>query len=214
MQTPASNQVMGRFGMTPSLVRVARLRGRFANAAMLSLCGAAIWIGGCTGCSSTDATTGRSTTGGTTTGRASDALRRYPLDTLPTTTVQVDGHSFRAWLADESDLHRPGVVNEGLMFVPTSEIADDQGMLFVFPEEQIRSFWMKNTVAPLDIAFARMNGTIVKIWQMPPQTLQTFSSIEPAMFALELKQGTFAQLGIHEGDRLEIPVQVAGVQPQ
>jgi uncharacterized membrane protein (UPF0127 family) len=50
-----------------------------------------------------------------------------------------------------------------------------------------------------------MNGTIVKIWQMPPGTLRTFSSIEPAMFALEVKQGTFERLGIHEGDRIDIP---------
>jgi uncharacterized membrane protein (UPF0127 family) len=53
-----------------------------------------------------------------------------------------------------------------------------------------------------------MNGTIVKIWQMPPQTLQTFSSIEPAMFALEMKQGAFARLGIQEGDRIDIPPEV------
>jgi hypothetical protein len=94
------------------------------------------------------------------------------------------------------------------MFVPPEEIADDQGMLFVFSDESIRGFWMRNTITPLDIAFARMDGTIVKIWQMPPRTLQTFSSIEPAMFALEVKQGTFGRLGIKEGDRLDIPPEV------
>jgi uncharacterized membrane protein (UPF0127 family) len=81
-------------------------------------------------------------------------------------------------------------------------------MLFVFDNERIRGFWMRNTIAPLDIAFARMNGTIVKIWQMPVLTLRTFSSIEPAMYALEVKQGTFERLGIKEGDRLEIPADV------
>ncbi len=91
------------------------------------------------------------------------------------------------------------------MHVPSSEIADDQGMLFVFPDESVRGFWMKNTVAPLDIAFARADGTIVKIWQMPPLTWQTFSSIEPAMFALELKQGTLGRLGIREGQVMQIP---------
>ena len=50
------------------------------------------------------------------------------------------------------------------------------------------------------LGWAGMNGTIVKIWQMPPLTLQTFSSIEPAMFALEVKQGIFAQLGFLVAD--------------
>ena len=147
-----------------------------------------------------------------TTRRASDALRSYPLDSLPTSFITINGHILRVWLARDSVQARPGVertvVEEGLMFVPPEEIGDDQGMLFVFADESIRGFWMRNTIAPLDIAFARMNGTIVKIWQMPPQTLRTFSSIEPAMFALEMKQGTFARLGIKEGDRIDIPPEV------
>ncbi|MBP7746147.1 MAG: DUF192 domain-containing protein [Phycisphaerae bacterium] len=160
--------------------------------------------GGATG--ATDAT--RATTGA----RASDTQRTYPLDTLPTSTVTINAQTFRVWLARESASLPPGaehtVIEEGLMHVPTSEIADDQGMLFVFDNERIRGFWMRNTIAPLDIAFARMNGTIVKIWQMPVLTLRTFSSIEPAMYALEVKQGTFERLGIKEGDRLEIPADV------
>ena len=143
-----------------------------------------------------------STTDGT---RASDSLRDYPLDTLPATTVRIGEHAFRVWLAQEFDPQRSGIVSEGLMHVPPEEIEDDQGMLFVFSDEQVRGFWMLNTVTPLDIAFARMDGTIVKIWQMPAFTLRTFSSIEPAMFALEVKQGTFERLGIHEGDTLVVP---------
>lgn len=152
------------------------------------------------------------TTRPATGGRASDASREYPLDSLPTSTVTIDGHLLRVWLAQESAPQPAGtnrsIVEEGLMFVPSSEIADDQGMLFVFSDERLRGFWMRNTIAPLDIAFARMNGTIVKIWQMPPLTLQTFSSVEPAMFALEVKQGTFARLGIKEGDAMEFPAAV------
>lgn len=91
------------------------------------------------------------------------------------------------------------------MYVEPHEIADDQGMLFVFPNEAQRGFWMLNTVTPLDIAYARFDGTIVSTWQMPPLTLQTFPSIEPAMFALEMKQGSFERIGLHEGDRLDIP---------
>ncbi len=141
----------------------------------------------------------------TATTRPSDAARRYPLDTLPTATIQANGHDLQVWLAQEFDPQRPTVVQEGLMHVRPEEIADDQGMLFVFSDERLRSFWMLNTITPLDIAFARWDGTIVKIWQMPPRTLQSFPSIEPAMFALEMKQGTFARLGVIEGGQLTIP---------
>jgi uncharacterized membrane protein (UPF0127 family) len=145
--------------------------------------------------------------------RASDLQRRYPLDSLATATVTIDNQVLSVWLAQEFDEKRPGVVQEGLMHVPSSEIADGQGMLFVFSDEQVRGFWMRNTIAPLDIAFARMDGTIVKIWQMPPLTFQTFSSIEPAMFALEVKQGTFQRLGIAESDRILIPADVFKTSP-
>lgn len=155
------------------------------------------------------ASTTQPTTGPGGSSRASDAARRYPLDALPTATVVVGDHTLRVWLARELDAQRPGVVEEGLMHVPADEIADDQGMLFVFANEQIRGFWMRNTITALDIAFARADGTIVKTWQMPPLTLRTFSSIEPAMFALELKAGTLARLNVREGDRLEIPLDAA-----
>jgi uncharacterized membrane protein (UPF0127 family) len=139
---------------------------------------------------------------------SSSARRQFPLDTLPTSTVTIKGHTFRVWLALGVDERE-----EGLMFVSDNEIADDQGMLFVFPDERYLGFWMKNTITPLDIAFARMNGTIVTIATMPPLTLQTFPSLEPAMFALEVKAGTFARLGITEGDRIDIPDDVFKATP-
>lgn len=176
-------------------------------------------IVGCIGSSgSGGANSGKTTPGGTTSapsgsGLASDAKRRYPLGTLSVVTVTIDGHAFRAWLAQEFDPRRPYVLEEGLMFVSSEEIADDQGMLFVFSDTGVRSFWMKNTIAPLDIAFAAADGRITKIWQMPPLTWDTFSSVEPVLFALEVKQGTFARLGIKEGDRMEIPQEAFNISP-
>ena len=143
----------------------------------------------------------------------SAALRDYPLAGLPSAQISVKGHTFRVWLAQDYDPQRPGVVQEGLMHVSAEEIADDQGMLFVFADERYRSFWMRNTITPLDIAFARANGTIVQTWQMPPLTLSSFPSLEPAMFALEVKEGTFERLGIVAGDHMEIPDEVLTVQP-
>ena len=87
------------------------------------------------------------------------------------------------------------------------------GMLFVFEEEEMLGFWMKNTITALDIAFARMDGRIVTIHTMPPLTLRTFPSLEPVMFALEVKAGTFQRLGIVEGDRIDIPADVFKTAP-
>ena len=126
----------------------------------------------------------------------------------PAATISINGHEFRVWLAEETDQHL-----EGMMYVSEDEIADDQGMLFVFPDERLHAFWMKNTITPLDIAYARMNGTIVKTWTMTPLRLQSYPSIEPAMFALEVKAGTFEQLGIREGDRIAIPDEVFKASP-
>ena len=58
-----------------------------------------------------------------------------------------------------------------------------------------------------------MSGRIVKTHTMPPLTLQTFPSIEPAMFALEVKAGTFEKLGIAEGDQIIIPEEVLKASP-
>ena len=135
--------------------------------------------------------------------RASDSQRRHPLGTLATATILVNGHEVEVWLA-----RTPDQQEEGLMHVPPAEIADNQGMLFVFPAEQVRSFWMKNTITALDIAFTRSDGTIVRTHTMPPRTLQGFSSGEPARFALEMKAGSFARLGVVRGQRIVIPPDV------
>jgi len=138
----------------------------------------------------------------------SAARRKFPLETLPTTTIAIDDQTLRVWLVLDAERRE-----EGMMFVPAEEIADDQGMLFVFPDERYLGFWMKNTITPLDIAYARSDGTIVTIHTMPPLTLQTFPSIEPARFALEVKAGTFERLGIRAGDRLDIPDDVFKASP-
>ncbi len=155
----------------------------------------AVMVVGCIGNSNT-----APTDNGSGSGRASDARRAFPLDTLPTAQVQVNDTTLEAWVVD-NDQERA----EGLMFVPDEELANDEAMLFVFPNEQMLGFWMLNTITPLDIAYARMDGTIVTIWQMPPLTIQSFPSLEPAMFALEAREGTFERLGIREGDQLIIP---------
>jgi uncharacterized membrane protein (UPF0127 family) len=135
--------------------------------------------------------------------RASDGQREFPLDSLRSATITIHDRPIHVWLA-----LTPAQRAEGLMHVPASELPDDQGMLFVFPDEDLRAFWMKDTITALDIAFARYDGTVVQTWLMPPLTLRTFPSLEPALFALEMRAGAFQKLGLRAGDRIAIPSEV------
>jgi uncharacterized membrane protein (UPF0127 family) len=132
------------------------------------------------------------------------------LEAMEKASIQVNGHPFQVWLA-LSDKQR----ERGLMYVPAEELAAtapadnseavQRGMLFVFPDEQELAFWMLNTITPLDIAYISADGRIVQTYTMAPLETRTYSSIEPAQFALEAQAGVFAQLGIAAGQHVEIP---------
>lgn len=90
---------------------------------------------------------------------------------------------------------------KGLMF--RTELADDAGMIFPFAEPKVASFWMKNTVIPLDIIFIRENGTIESIAENTvPYSTEPVSAGEPVVSVLELRGGLTLELGIKAGDRV------------
>ena len=83
----------------------------------------------------------------------------------------------------------------GLMYV--TAMPGGQGMLFVFPDMAPRSFWMKNTLIPLDMLFFDDEGGLVSAFEnVPPQSLQSRRSAGDARFVLELNGGTMAGQGI------------------
>lgn len=91
----------------------------------------------------------------------------------------------------------------GLMF--RENLGNDEGMLFVYEEEERLSFWMKNTRIALSIAFIDKNGKIVDIQNLEPFSLKTHVSALPAQYALEMNKGWFQQNGIVAGDFVKIP---------
>jgi hypothetical protein len=91
---------------------------------------------------------------------------------------------------------------EGLM--DRDEVPEGTGMLFVFDDEATRSFWMKDTQVPLDIAYINADLRIVDIFQMEPLVTTTYDSSAPAMFALEVRQGWFAEQGIGAGAQAQV----------
>ena len=93
---------------------------------------------------------------------------------------------------------------EGLMF--RKQMAADHGMLFDFRREQPVWFWMKNTYLPLDMVFARADGSIVSIAKdAVPLSEETIPSGGSVRFVLEVNAGTAARLGLAPGDRLVHP---------
>ena len=91
---------------------------------------------------------------------------------------------------------------QGLMHRKT--INDGEGMLFIFEKDQILSFWMKNTLIPLSIAYISSDGRILEIYDMEPGNLVPVTSRRSGRYALEVNQGWFNRAGIGVGDRLDI----------
>ena len=96
---------------------------------------------------------------------------------------------------------------EGLMY--RDAVPDGTGMLFVFEDSRPRAFWMANTYVALDIAYLDPSYRIVDVIAMEPLDTDTYPSSAPAMFALEVRQGWFAEHGIAVGAQANI---VFGVQ--
>jgi len=86
----------------------------------------------------------------------------------------------------------------GLMHRPS--LPDGEGMLFVFDRDQRLSFWMKNTIIPLSIAFITSDGRITEIRDMRPLDLTPVVSIRSVRYALEVPQGWFYRVGVGPGD--------------
>ena len=106
-------------------------------------------------------------------------------------------HTIRAELAET-----PQQQAQGLMF--RREMGADEGMLFPSDFPQIRSFWMRNTVIPLDLIFVGPDKRIINIIaNAEPYSLDPLESAGPAIAVLELNGGRAAELGLKPGSRVE-----------
>lgn len=126
---------------------------------------------------------------------ASSGLERVPL------TVNSGGrtHAFTVEVA-----RSPEEQEQGLMF--RESLAADAGMIFPFLSPRPASFWMRNTLIPLDMIFIREDGTIARIAaNTVPHSEESMMSGEPVIAVLELRGGRAAELGISEGDRVAWP---------
>jgi uncharacterized membrane protein (UPF0127 family) len=105
-------------------------------------------------------------------------------------------HDLKVEVADT-----PESLTRGLMF--RENLPKKQGMLFLFNTDSEKSFWMKNTLIPLDIIFARSDGTIIHIHHMAkPRDETGIKSGGSARIVLEILGGQAKELDIRVGDKL------------
>jgi uncharacterized protein len=118
-------------------------------------------------------------------------------------SVEIRGHHFQIEIAADDAARQ-----RGLMF--RDSLAEDHGMLFLFEQPGMLTFWMKNTHIPLDILYFDQNYKLVSVQQrVPPcrsagNDCPTYPSAGPAQYVLELNAGMTEKLGITPGDKLTV----------
>lgn len=91
----------------------------------------------------------------------------------------------------------------GLMY--RRSLGVNEGMLFIFPDETVLSFWMRNTYLPLDMLFIRADGTIAGIVENAEPETETPRTIgQPSRYVLEVNAGWARRNGVKAGDRVEL----------
>ncbi|MFC4552926.1 MULTISPECIES: DUF192 domain-containing protein [Halorussus] len=190
-----------------------------AHAAVLLV--ALVVLGGCLGGASLDsqaetttaapnASTATSTVPGTTADGSQPALVREAeghnerLNVTQNATFVVDDGSnvtVSMAVANSAEERR-----QGLMFV--TSLPRNHGMVFVYPDAEHRTFWMKNTYVPLDMVFVAPNGTVLNVEHADTQLnastseLDRYSSEGDAKYVVELPRGFANRTGVGPGTQL------------
>ncbi len=114
---------------------------------------------------------------------------------MPVMELTAGFHRIEAEVAANDRNRQVGLMNRKSM-------AQQRGMLFVFPQANTHCMWMRNTLLPLSVAFLDEDGAIINIEDMQPQTENNHCARRPARYALEMNLGWFAQRGLKPGARL------------
>ena len=122
---------------------------------------------------------------------------KLPVKKLTVTNSEGKEIAVKAEIASTFEERRNG-------FMFRQDIPDGTGMLFIFEEEQILDFWMKNTPHPLSIAYIDRNGKIRDILDMTPYSLENVTSSTKVLYALEVPQGWFGKVNVRTGDKLKL----------
>jgi uncharacterized membrane protein (UPF0127 family) len=116
---------------------------------------------------------------------------------LPVIELRIGEHRILAETAATEPTRALGLMHR------KQPLADNRGMLFVFPTAGFHGMWMQNTHIPLSVAFIDEQGVILNIADMKPLTTDAHTAAGFARYALEMNQGWFAARGIRAGAKVE-----------
>lgn len=141
---------------------------------------------------------------------ASEESSSEPIETIiPGTTFEHEGNLiFQYGDSATTEIkieiaETEGAITQGLMH--RKSMAFDKGMLFIFPNSETRSFWMKNTIIPLDIIYINEAKEIVSIRDhtTPYSTTSIPSDDKEAKYVVEVNAGFAGKFGLKEGDKMD-----------
>ena len=116
----------------------------------------------------------------------------------PTVDVKIKDKHFALEIAATAQQRETGLMHRQSM--PAGH-----GMIFVFTQPHVLSFWMKNTLIPLDIIYVDGHGKVIDILPLAPKDETAVESSGPAQYAIELNRGAAAAADLHVGDVIELP---------
>jgi uncharacterized membrane protein (UPF0127 family) len=114
---------------------------------------------------------------------------------LPVVQLKAGMYLIRAEVASDYASRGRGLMHR-------KSLAPNAAMLFIFDGAALHCMWMKNTYIPLSVAFIDEKGEIVNIADMQPHSEESHCASRPALYALEMTRGWFAERGIKAGARL------------
>ncbi len=126
-------------------------------------------------------------------------------------TVEIGDERFTVEVANDDARRIQGLTG-------VTEISPSGGMIFIFPNNQVRSFWMADCLVDIDVMFLDPQGRVTAVHTMkvesPPRAdeprssyerrLPGYSSSYPAQFAIELRAGTLQRLGIEVNSKVPL----------
>jgi hypothetical protein len=128
---------------------------------------------------------------------------KYPRKPSKVIKQKIGSENFNLEIADTSYLLAKGLSGR-------TELCPSCGMLFIFKSESIQTFWMKDTLIPLDIIFIKENGEITDIYTASPEKgksdfqLTLYKSSQPTKYVIELSANTAKNLNLKTGDLVNI----------
>ena len=128
---------------------------------------------------------------------------RFPRKVSKTINQIIGNQNFNLEIADNTYLQAKGLSGR-------SQLCSKCGMLFIFSYQTTQSFWMKDTLIPLDIIFINTDGQVTDIYTATPEPdksdlqLTLYQSTAPTKYVIELNADVSKKIGLNKGDYLKL----------